>query len=58
MDEEQKTKAEKDSETVGEDLVKGLGAAADVLVHGVAGAATGIADGVDAVHDKQEKPDR
>jgi hypothetical protein len=59
MDEEQKTKAEKDSEMVGEDLVKGLGAAADVLVHGVAGAATGIAEGVDAVHDGgKEHPDR
>lgn len=58
MDEATKKKAEHESEDVGEDLVKGLGAAADVLVHGVAGAATGIADGIDAVSDKQEKPDR
>ena len=58
MDEATKKKTERDSEDVGEDLVKGLGAAADVLVHGVAGAATGIADGIDAVSDKQEKPDR
>jgi hypothetical protein len=58
MDEAQKKKAEHDTEQVGEDVAKGLGAAADVLVHGIAGAASGIAAGVDAVHDSQEKPDR
>jgi hypothetical protein len=58
MDEEQKKKAEHDTEHVGEDVAKGLGAAADVLVHGIAGAASGIAEGVDAVHDTQERPER
>lgn len=58
MDDEQKKKAEHDSEKVGEDLAKGLGAAADVLAHGVAGAATGIVDGVDAVHDEPEHKHR
>jgi hypothetical protein len=58
MDEVQKKKAEHDSEQVGEDLAKGLGAAADVLVHGIAGAASGIAAGVDAVNERPEQPDR
>ena len=49
---------EHDSAKVGEDLAKGVGAAADVLMHGVAGAATGIADGIDAVRDTPEHPER
>lgn len=61
MDEVKKDKVEHDSEKVGEGLLKGLGDAADVLAHGVAGAAGGLVDGVDAVHDepqKSETPDR
>lgn len=47
-----------DAATIGEDLATGIGAAADVLMHGVAGAATGIADGIDAVRDTPEQPKR
>lgn len=58
VDEMQEKKDEHDTEQVGEDVAKGRGAAADVLVHGITSAATGIAAGVDALHDSQEKPDR
>ena len=58
MDEAQKKKAEHDSEEVGEHVAKGLGAAADVLAHGISGAASGIVAGIDAVHDTPEQPDR
>lgn len=58
MDEESKEKVEHDSAKVGEGLLKGLGDAADVLVHGVAGAAGGIAEGVDALHDDPEKSEK
>lgn len=58
MDEEQKKKSENEAAKVGEDLVKGLGDTADVLAHGVAGAATGITEGIDAVHDAPEHKER
>lgn len=58
MNEQQKKKSEVEAAEVGEDLAKGLGATADVLVHGVAGAATGIAEGIDAVHDASEHKER
>lgn len=58
MDDVQKKKTEHDAEKVGEDVATGLGAAADVLAHGIAGAASGIVDGIDAVHDEPEHKKR
>ena len=58
MDEEQKKKSENEAAKVGEALVKGLGDTAEVLAHGVAGAATGVAEGIDAVHDAPEHKER